>query len=256
VNGDGFADICGRANIGVYCALGRGDGTFNPATLWSSDFADAGGWAHPEYASTMMLGDLNHDGKADICGRGQAGIYCAFSTGSGFTAAHWVNNPEFSDALGWTNQTYYSSIRMADVNGDGKGDICGRGFAGIWCILGVGDGTFQNSTLWSNFYTNDRFAGVQYSSTMLLGDFNGDRKADICMRAPGQGFCATSAGTGFNLPGDFLTAFTDFSPNGTWTDVNYYGSIRMGDVNGDGQADVCARGSDGMYCVLAQPFFF
>jgi hypothetical protein len=256
VNGDGLADICGRSSIGVYCALGSGTLQFQPATLWNNDFTDAGGWGHPEYASTMMLGDLNNDGKADICARGQAGIYCAFSTGNGFTPAHFVNNPEFSDAFGWTAQTYYSSMRMADVNGDRNADICGRGAAGVWCIVGNGDGTFQSSTLWSNFFTNDRFAQTQYSSTMLLGDFSGDGKADVCIRTAGAGYCGNSNGTGFDPPADILFEFSDFSSNGLWSDVNHYGSIRIADVNGDGNADVCAREPDGMYCILAQPYFF
>jgi len=43
---------------------------------------------------------------------------------------------DFSDAQGWNgSETYYGSIRLADVNGDGLADVCGRGIAGIYCNL-------------------------------------------------------------------------------------------------------------------------
>ncbi len=29
---------------------------------------------------------------------------------------------------------YYSSLRLADVNGDGKADVCGRGIEGVFCV--------------------------------------------------------------------------------------------------------------------------
>jgi hypothetical protein len=50
-------------------------------------------------------------GRADVCGRGSAGIYCAPSTGGSFNPLTlWIAN--FSDALGWSSQPYYSTIRF------------------------------------------------------------------------------------------------------------------------------------------------
>jgi hypothetical protein len=41
----------------------------------------------------------------------------------------------FSDAEGWNQLVYYGSLRFADVNGDGKSDICGRRALGSFCAL-------------------------------------------------------------------------------------------------------------------------
>jgi hypothetical protein len=56
-----------------------------PVTRWTSNVSDAYGWnSDPAYYSTIQFVDLNHDGKADVCGRGSDGIYCgvqcAFTT--------------------------------------------------------------------------------------------------------------------------------------------------------------------------------
>ena len=76
-----------------------------------------------------MFADLNGDGRADVCGRGRAGIYCALSTGLGF-AGNFLAQHNFSDAEGWNQLTDYGSLRFADAKGDHKPDICGRGNLG------------------------------------------------------------------------------------------------------------------------------
>ncbi|HEU4409048.1 MAG TPA: M57 family metalloprotease [Polyangiaceae bacterium] len=83
LNGDGFADVCGRGVDGVNCALSWGV-SFDPVGLWSPTFSDAGGWSvGPQYYATIEFIDLNGDGRADVCGRGIAGVQCALSSGTG-----------------------------------------------------------------------------------------------------------------------------------------------------------------------------
>jgi hypothetical protein len=56
--------------------------------------------SEPQYDSTLQLVDVNHDGKADVCGRGILGIYCAVSLGTTFgSASLWQSN--FNDITGW-----------------------------------------------------------------------------------------------------------------------------------------------------------
>jgi hypothetical protein len=42
---------------------------------------------------------------------------------------------DFSDTESWSQAVYYGSLRFADVNGDGKPDICGRANLGNYCAL-------------------------------------------------------------------------------------------------------------------------
>ncbi len=107
---------------------------FTPVSLWSDNFSDGNGWdSSPAYYSTIQFPDINGDGKADMCGRGGAGVNCALSTGAAFgTTSIWSDN--FSDGNGWdSSPAYYSTIQFPDINGDGKADMCGRGGAGVNC---------------------------------------------------------------------------------------------------------------------------
>src|SRR6185312_3255278 len=142
VDGDGRPDLCGRGLGGIVCALNTGNGTFAPAGQWESSFTDASGWNQAQYGTTIIFADINGDGKADVCGRGGAGIYCELSTGTAFGAIYLAST-DFSDAQTWnSNAAYYGSLRLADVNGDGKPDICGRSSGGVICALNNGNGTF------------------------------------------------------------------------------------------------------------------
>ncbi|MEO8548810.1 MAG: VCBS repeat-containing protein, partial [Kofleriaceae bacterium] len=74
LNGDGKADVCGRASTGLFCALSTGT-SFGPVANWGANFfTDSGGWGAPPYYSNIRYPDLDGDGKADVCGRGVAGF--------------------------------------------------------------------------------------------------------------------------------------------------------------------------------------
>ncbi|NPC87315.1 VCBS repeat-containing protein, partial [Pyxidicoccus fallax] len=87
VNGDGRADIVGFANDGVYVALSTGTG-FTAGQFWLGEFGyDAGGWRVEKHPRTAA--DVNRDGRADIVGFANDGVYVALSTGTGFTAGQF-----------------------------------------------------------------------------------------------------------------------------------------------------------------------
>jgi peptidoglycan/xylan/chitin deacetylase (PgdA/CDA1 family) len=86
------------------------------------------GWAvDPE---SVQRGDINGDGRADVCGRGREGIVCALSNGRSFLSATlWQGG--MSDARG--HGPLGATLQLADVNGDGRADLCGRGPEGWVC---------------------------------------------------------------------------------------------------------------------------
>lgn len=242
VDGDGKADVCARAGSGIVCGLSSG-GPFAKA-ITGPAWSDATGWTNPIYDATIQLGDVNGDGKADVCARAAAGIVCNFSTGDGFGPD--VNGPAWSDASSWKSPQYYTTIQLADVDGDRKADLCGRSSVGIVCELGGSTG-FTAEIIGPAWSDASGWADVKYYSTIQLADVNGDGKADVCARAASGIVCELSDGHGFptEIQGP---AWSDASG---WGAVQYGSTIRFVDIDGDGKADVCGRSSAGIVCSLS-----
>ncbi len=116
VNGDGKADVCGRATDGIYCSLSNGAADFGPATIWAPNFSNANGWDSSEsYWGSIQFSDINGDGMADVCGRRIAGIECALSTGTAFgSASVWAT--AYSDAAGFNGDaTRWATLQFPDL---------------------------------------------------------------------------------------------------------------------------------------------
>jgi len=201
VNGDDKADVCGRRDDGIHCAINAGSGSFGPATLWIEAFTDedittvtnAGvftnyGWSDPKYGSTVMFGDIDGDGDDDVCGRGKNAVWCAKSNGTtGFEEfSRWGYDDDFSDAdSGWDEGWhYFGSLRLADVDGDGAADLCGRGYHGVWCAVSQRDNAFDRKRLVGDqqFRNNDGWKYEQSGATIQFADLNGDGHEDACAR--------------------------------------------------------------------------
>jgi uncharacterized protein (TIGR03382 family) len=60
--------------------------------------------------------------------------------------------PALSDASGWGAFEYFSTIRFADVDADGRDDVCARSAAGLHCWLSDGNGfpTRVDGPAWSD----------------------------------------------------------------------------------------------------------
>lgn len=141
----GFPDIVGFGNKGVQVALGNGDGTFRepfPDPVLDN-FGYDQGWRvdkHPRFVT-----DLNGDGRADIVGFGDAGVWTALGNGDGSFADAGFALPNFGIDRGWLVDQHPRFV--TDLNGDGFADIVGFGEAGVWTALGNGNGGFADANL-------------------------------------------------------------------------------------------------------------
>ena len=242
VDGDSAhrADVCGRGVGGIWCAVSNGS-SFTGLANWQAAFSDANGWSAPQYDSTIQFPDLNGDGKADVCGRGIAGINCALSNGSSFGASTLWNG-DFSDASGWAAPQYYSTIQFPDVNGDGRADVCGRGWGGVWCALSNGT-SFGPASLWApDFSDANGWTAPEYNSTIQYSNVDNRGGADLCARGISGMLCALSTGSSFGTPTLWSSAFSDAAG---WNALPYYPTLRV-------QNNVlCGRGGNGIWCAFS-----
>ena len=244
LNGDGRADLCARANAGLRCFLSGDDGFTAAAGFDLEAMSDRSGFTDPANYATIRMGDIDADGLADVCTRGDAGIRCWRSTGAGF-AADVVVGPGLSDEGGWAATQYYPSIQLADVTGDGRDDVCARGFAGVHCWPSLGDafGERIDGPAWGS---ESGWSDPDNYGTLRFADLDGDGALDVCARANAGLRCARSTGTGFDAP----FAGPDFDGAAGFARVSGWSTIRLADIDGDGRADVCGRGSSGLRCHL------
>ncbi|HPB97154.1 MAG TPA: VCBS repeat-containing protein, partial [Polyangiaceae bacterium] len=68
--------------------------------------------------------DIDGDGRADVCGRGGAGVWCHLSNGTSWA----VRGPVLglSDDSGWGDSFNWGTFRFGDIDGDGRADLCAR----------------------------------------------------------------------------------------------------------------------------------
>jgi MYXO-CTERM domain-containing protein len=128
-----------------------------------------------------------------------------------------------TDASGWSKIQYYSTIRIADVDDDGKDDVCARAAVGMYCWISKGDG-FETRITGPAFSDASGWDDPQYYRTIRAVDIDGDGKADLCARAAAGVRCYPSTGTGF---GAAVTG-PELSDALGWKAIQYYSTLRAG----------------------------
>ncbi len=243
VNGDGLDDFCALAASGWLCYPSTGSGI--GASITGPAWTGANGWHQPYYFGTIRTGDLDGDGRKDVCGRGAAGMWCALSTGTSFTPM--FSGPAWSDDAGFTDVAYWTTIRMVDIDADGADELCARTSAGIECYRYAGGNAFGPAIPGPQLSDATGWRDMDNTSTIRFADIDGDRDLDICARANAGIRCWRFDGTAWGSQVDG-PAWDEASG---WDDFRLYTSIHFGDLNHDGLADLCGRSAEGVRCHLS-----
>jgi hypothetical protein len=246
LNGDGIQDLVvangqqnGNGDFGeVAVLLGNGNGTFQSAVTYST-----GAYG----ATSVAVGDVNGDGIPDLVVGNDCldlqGEICAGSIGA---VSVLLGNGDGTFQPAATYAIEYggaSSVALADLRGTGILDLVvtdliqdGQNYessAGV--LLGNGDGTFQPAVNYNS--------GGDGSSSVAVGDFNGDGIPDIVVTNSCQSESCQSDGTVGVMLGN---------GDGTFQPVVTYdsGSLRSdwvatADLTGNGIVDLVVDGGAG-----------
>jgi hypothetical protein len=251
LNGDGKPDLAvanymshsSLGGAGGTGAVGAGTGTGGSGTggtpgtspgSVSVSLSSTAGYGPPQYynlntaPTSIVTGDLNGDGKADVAVVDSQGVSVLFNDGSGTLLA----------PVSFATGTVPSWVALGDLNGDGKADLAvanqGAYDGSVWSggdvavLLNMGGGTFIAAS-----YP----AGVS-PTAVTMADLNGDGKPDL----------AVASGTGVSV---LLN-----NGGGTFAAPASYGSgtnplsVAAADLNGDGKIDLAVGSRAGSASVL------
>jgi hypothetical protein len=215
-NHDGNMDLAISAGNGntVSVLWGQGDGTFVGQV-------NAGTGDIPY---SVVAADFNNDGTTDLL--------AANSGGNSISVILSNGNKTFQTRTDFPAGTTPRAVATGDFNADGVPDLvvtnsncanfpnCGPSTISI--LLGNGDGSFQGPTGYST-------GTDTYPYFVAVGDFNGDKIADIAVANYATNTVSVFLGNG---DGTFQ-AHIDTSTGGEEPT-----SIAIGDFNGDGHLDV------------------
>jgi len=136
-DGDGRADVCGHGTGGFGCARSTvrtaGPGDARPFTVfeWRASWSPSSGGERRTTGS--LHGDLNGDGREDVCTVEPGGIACAMAAPQGsLDASTWLAASR-EDAKPWLGAD--ARLALADINGDGRADLCSLRAGALGCAL-------------------------------------------------------------------------------------------------------------------------
>lgn len=234
------ADFNGDKNLDVVVGIPYASGAPTAGSILLFAGKGDGTFAAPQTVATavpvnrLFVQDLNRDGKLDLFSAGlveelffDEKAYYQFLPGKGdgtFEAAKplALPNAEFTDVF------------LTDTDGDGKTDLLRVSTSPqeVRTFLGKGDGTFADGFLGS------ALSGlVTYSPELVLGDVNGDGKADLLVERTTTPALYLAKGDGtFALPitvGDSLVRY----------------GFALGDIDGDGKLDLFSGNQPAAYFI-------
>lgn len=193
---------------------------------------DLAGWNKPDHYRSIRYGDLDGDGADEMVARGAGGVEVySFRADVGQWSQVAVA-PILPDRDGWGDPKYNRTMRLGDVDGDGKAELVIRSKDGVIVFRYV-QGSSPDKGSWTQLTTSGPFTdpgwgAKKYYSTIELSPI-GRVGARPTMQLVARGALGLGTWRWNGAGWTPLTGLTDLSDANGWDDPAYYLNIMAWD---------------------------
>jgi hypothetical protein len=236
----GRVDVVGFGDAGILVSLNNGSGEFGPAKLALNNFGYNQGWRLDKHL--RFLADVTGNGLLDVVGFGENHVFTARNNGNGtFQPAAAVINNFTIGAGGWAIDKHPRIV--ADLTGDGRADVLGFGYAGVYVSLNNGSGAFGPVKLvLANFSYAQGWRVDKHPR--FVADLTGKKRGDIVGFGDAGVYVSLNNGDGTFQPAKLVVQNFGYNAGG-WRVEKHLRFVV--DLTGSGTADIIGFGEDAVW---------